>query len=291
MTREFAVVIPVRNGASTIGAQLDALAADATSLLDGRGGEAVTVIVADNGSTDDLVSACHDRPGLDITVVDASDTPGAGPARNVGAIHAGSADLLFCDADDQVRPGWMAALLTGLVGHGVVGGRLDDQRLNDLERRSRPSPSAHGLPAPSGFRPFAASCNLAVRRDVWDALGGMRVDYETSEDIDFSWRAAAAGHSIGWAPDAVIDYRHRTTTRGIFDQARRSGRSMAQLYGDYRAEGLAGRSTADTVRDWIWSLTRMPYLLDPGRRGLWIRRFGQVVGRIEGSLRHGVRYL
>src|SRR5688500_9296124 len=96
------VVVPVRDGAATIGEQLAALAQQ-----DFPG--SWEVVVADNGSRDgtaDVVRSFRDRlPGLRL--VDASARPGASHARNAGAAAATGEVLAFCDADDVVDPGWL----------------------------------------------------------------------------------------------------------------------------------------------------------------------------------------
>ncbi|HEY4573152.1 MAG TPA: glycosyltransferase family A protein, partial [Thermoanaerobaculia bacterium] len=102
---KLSVVIPCLNAAATLGVQLAALTRQSWP----GGWE---VIVADNGSTDgsrEIVESYRGRlPGL--ALVDASDRRGQAHARNLGAAAATGDALLFCDADDEVAPGWMEAL-------------------------------------------------------------------------------------------------------------------------------------------------------------------------------------
>ncbi|MFI0938023.1 glycosyltransferase [Streptomyces sp. NPDC021020] len=50
-----------------------------------------------------------------------------------------------------------------------------------------------------------SSAGMLVRRDVWEALGGFdRRLPLMRDDVDFCWRAQAAGHSVYVAPDAVL---------------------------------------------------------------------------------------
>lgn len=50
-----------------------------------------------------------------------------------------------------------------------------------------------------------SSAGMLVRRDVWDALGGFdRRLPLMRDDVDFCWRAQAAGHTVYVAPDAVL---------------------------------------------------------------------------------------
>jgi GT2 family glycosyltransferase len=50
-----------------------------------------------------------------------------------------------------------------------------------------------------------SSAGMLVRRDVWEALGGFdRRLPLMRDDVDFCWRAQAAGHTVLVAPDAVM---------------------------------------------------------------------------------------
>jgi len=64
------------------------------------------VIVSDNGSTDGTVAVVeqYQEKPPNLRVVDSSDRR--------GAAHAGGCrrGLAFCDADDEVAPGWVAAM-------------------------------------------------------------------------------------------------------------------------------------------------------------------------------------
>ena len=113
------VVIPVRNGARTIGEQLSALTCQDFV------GE-WEVVVADNGSTDntkDVVASFI--PALPtLRLVDASSWPGASYARNFGARCADGGYLLFVDADDRVTSCWLSAMAAASSGSLAIGGSL-----------------------------------------------------------------------------------------------------------------------------------------------------------------------
>ncbi|MFG2016817.1 glycosyltransferase [Actinomadura geliboluensis] len=59
------------------------------------------------------------------------------------------------------------------------------------------------------------SAGMLVRRDVWERLGGFDVEYGIfREDLDFCWRAHAAGHRVVTASDAVV-YHAEAARRGL----------------------------------------------------------------------------
>ncbi|MDL4814664.1 glycosyltransferase [Actinomadura opuntiae] len=60
-----------------------------------------------------------------------------------------------------------------------------------------------------------SSAGMLVRRDVWDRLGGFDVEYGIfRDDLDFCWRAHAAGHRVVVATDAVV-YHAEAARRGL----------------------------------------------------------------------------
>lgn len=122
---KLSLVIPCLNAASTITAQLEALANQDYS-------ESWEVIISDNGSTDKTLEIVNQYksqlPALNI--VDSSDRRGAAHARNVGATVARGEVLLFCDADDEVAPGWMTAMAKALSKYDFVASYVDLEKLN-----------------------------------------------------------------------------------------------------------------------------------------------------------------
>ncbi|MFD0685336.1 glycosyltransferase [Actinomadura fibrosa] len=58
------------------------------------------------------------------------------------------------------------------------------------------------------------SAGMLVRRDVWNRLGGFDVEFGMfRDDLDFCWRAHAAGHRVVVATDAVV-YHAEAARRG-----------------------------------------------------------------------------
>ena len=118
---ELSVVIPVRDAAAVVPDQLGALRAQRWE------GHWEVVVALDAGSADataDVVGRYADGwPRLRI--VDAPPGGGPGSARNVGAAAAAGSALAFCDADDVVAPGWVAAMGDALRHHEFVTGPLE----------------------------------------------------------------------------------------------------------------------------------------------------------------------
>lgn len=281
------VVIPVRNGASTLPEELAALV---TQTYDGLW----EVVVADNGSTDDTLAVCHEwGPRLpDFRVVDASDRPGSSHARNVGAGAAKGELLAFCDADDVVDSHWLAALVDVARHHDLVGGVQEEARLNDATvRRSRGARTRRALVRPLSFLPFAPTSNLAVWADVYRTVGGLDIDYPQAHDVEFSWRAQVGGFDLGHAPDAIVHYRYRSTVKGVAKQAYLTGYDAVQLYRDYRSHGAKRPGWRETLRRWAASVLRIPMVLLPEKRIASVRLLANNAGRLVASAKFRVLFL
>ena len=203
---ELSVVIAAYDAEATLGAQLDALAAQRVPF-------AWEVVVADNGSTDGTAALARSYIGrLRIRVVDASATPGAGAARNVGVSVARGPLIAFCDADDVVGDGWLAAMRAALSRNAFVAGRFDGTRLNSASvLRSRALPQQHGLQESARLPGLhaAGAGNMGIRADVFRAVGGFDPRCLYLEDADLCWRVQLAGVPLTWAPDAVLHVRLR----------------------------------------------------------------------------------
>lgn len=282
------MIVPVRNGAALLGCQLAALERQGYR---GRW----EVVVADNGSSDGtgaVVAAWTDR--LAVRRVVADRRRGINVARNAGVAAAGGDLLAFCDADDRVAPGWLEALADAARRADLVGGRLDEEALNqDPRAPRRPRHPRDRLPTALGFLSFAPGANLAIWADVLGALGGFDERFVLgNDDVDLAFRVQLAGHRLGYAPDAVVDYRHRSRGRELFLQFRNYGRSEPLLFRLHRHHGVDRASAGGVARRWARLALDAPVAWTSAeRRGRWLAIAGTSVGRVEGSLRERTGFL
>jgi glycosyltransferase involved in cell wall biosynthesis len=284
---ELSVVIPCRNGAATLGVQLDALARQSWS----RPWE---VLLVDNGSTDDSVALAEcfrDRlPAL--RVVDASGRPGQAYALNEGIRSARAEAVALCDADDEVGEGWLAALAEALGEHELVACRQDATKLNEpWVAAARDAVFTTGAPRVwfPPYAPHAGSGAMGLRRSVHEALDGFDEAMPCLFDTDFCIRAHLAGHELAFAPDAVVHYRHRDSLRGLFGQARRYSQQAARLQRRYREPGtrVAGQRTW-LVEGWKPVLAALPRAGTRSGRARLAWLLGWQAGRYAGSVRYRV---
>ncbi len=273
------VVVPVRNAMPWLEDQLRAL-------VDQECAEAWEVVVADNGSTDEGAAvgrAWADRHPA-VRWIDASRADGPSAARNAG-VRAADGDLLaFCDADDVVQPGWLAACVSALADADVAAGVFDFWSLN-----GRPA-SAHE-PAATwqlGFLPAGLGANLAVRRAAFEDIGGFAEALVVGEDVDLCWRLQLGGFRFEVAADAVVAKRDPPGMAAAFRHGTTYGLSAPALYRRYRANG-ARPDLRGAARSWLWLIAHAPLLLTRTElRDQWAHAVGMRTGRLRGSLRHRV---
>jgi len=281
------VVIPALNAAKDISGQLDALVGQEWA-------EPWEVVVADNGSTDEtraVVERYRDQlPALRI--VDAAGTRGQAHALNAGVAAARAEAVAFCDADDEVAPGWVAAMGDALAEHELVACQADAVKLNEpwiRETRDAPAPGEFSRVLFPPHAPFAGSGGLGVRRDAHARVGGFDEAMVALFDVDFCLRAHAAGVQLVLVPEALLHYRYRRGWRSTFRQARVYAEQMAlvQQRHEDRAARPAGRRPW-LLRGWKPILACVASLHRRGSRAKLAWLLGWQFGRYVGSVRHRV---
>ena len=278
------VVIPTYNAADVIADQLGALATQVDA-------PTFEVIVADNGSTDHLAEVVKQwRPRLPrLHRVDASRGRGVSVARNVGIEHASTDLVLICDADDRVSPGWVAAMHRGLQESSLVSGPVETTLLSGRSAAWVPvDQRTTGLFETWEGRTYGIGCNLGLRREVWEAVGGFDEHYPAgAEEIDFAWRAWDLGHRFAYVPDALLHYRIRTDLRGVLRQQYNSGRGTATLYAKFRPAEVSPKSLPRRIHHELLLLTQFPWRGSSDDRRSWLTLMAFEAGKLVEARRLG----
>ena len=261
------------------------LAALASQTYDG----AWELVVVDNGCTDrtmEIVRGRADRlPAL--IVADARAKRGLNHARNAGAAAAHGDFLAFCDADDVATPGWLDAMAEAARHADLVGGRNEWDSLNDpMVVAWRPSAPMTDLMRDHGFMRYAPGGNLGVWSAVAREIGWDEQFTFGSSDQVFAWRAQLAGYRLGFAADALMQLRFRSSIAAMARQFYRYGRSGPQLHRAFRDSGIPRPDNRDALLRWRRLLVQVPDLWSSReRRGGWIRIAAFRTGRLVGSIR------
>jgi GT2 family glycosyltransferase len=285
--RLLSVIMPLYNGAQTLSEQLNALKAQK---YEGDW----EIVAVDNGSidnSDDIIRE-HQKLIPNLQLVYALEKQSKGYACNVGARAARGDALIFCDQDDVVAPGWLAAFAEAFKAHDFVAGTLNVERLNQAAPW-RPVFS-NGADHPIlGFLPHVSGCNLGISRQTFEAVGGFSEDFPISDDIDLSWRLQLQGYTIGNAPEAVIYYRYRQTYWGLWQQIKSYAEAQPHLYRRFATHGMPRSSTRKALQTYQWLIKKAPVLLRGSNemRARWIFKAAACWGRLRGSVRYRTFYL
>lgn len=206
-----------------------------TSLLRLRNdadGAGFDVLVVDNAPPDDSTKrvvesmkgvryVCEPKPGLDF-------------ARNRALAEADSKFVAFLDDDVEVDPEWLpglvealaenpdAAVVTGLVlpyelvsDAQIIFERHGGFRRGFAKLRYQGSSLSQNPLYPTGAGIFGAGCNMVVRRDIVQGLGGFDEALDTGAslpgggDIDIFYRVIRAGHPLVYEPRMLVFHKHR----------------------------------------------------------------------------------
>ena len=283
---KLSVIIPCHNAASTIGAQLEALAGQQWT-------EPWEVVVSDNGSTDATRAIVDRYKGRlpNLRVIDSSDRRGAAHARNAGALAATGDALAFCDADDVVAPGWVAAIGAALARYDFVASRFDTEQLNvSWLQKSHTNPQRDGLNQYKypPYLPHAGGSGLGIKRSIHEAAGGFDEPMHLLEDTDYCWRIQLMGIPLHFASEAVINVRYPNTLGGIYRQARRYAEYNVLIYKKYQPLGMPRLSWKASAAAWSQLLQRLLRVRCKEDVARWVWNAGWRIGRLQGSIKYRI---
>lgn len=285
-TLMLSVVIPCLNAAQELPGQLAALANQVHD-------HEWEILISDNGSQDATRLVATDfTDRLPIRVVDSSDRRGRAHACNRGVDVANGEAVLFLDSDDEVAPGYVAAMGDALKSYPVVAARLDPEPLNEpWVRTTRSAGQQSELLHVLRFLPFALGCSLGVSKEAFAAVGGFAEDVPYAEDVDFCWRLGLAGIPLRLQPEAVLSHRYRSTVQALYAQSRHYGVGQVALYRKFRSAGMPRRSSREFAADWLRFGRKVLSARTKADWARWVHGLGYRVGRMEGSLRYRTLYL
>ncbi|MDA9865178.1 glycosyltransferase [bacterium] len=186
------VVMPAHNAEATVGDCLDALIA--------AGFVAGDITVVDDGSRDRTAELAEAR-GVNMIRNAVAQRPAE--ARNIGAAAAGGDIILFVDSDVCVHADVRAKILEIMNNSdisGVIGSYDDAPRSASTVGRYRNLLHAHTHQNAAGEVPTFWTGLGALRREAFDAVGGLRSDWENIEDVELGLKVTENGGRIQLDP-------------------------------------------------------------------------------------------
>lgn len=179
-------VIPVRNGAADLSRCLSSIAANVPS----AGG--VEIVVVDNGSADGSGEIARlsgarviDRPDVRV-----------GACRNAGAAASRGAILAFIDADNEIASGWLHACARTFKEEGVGAAGFPYRAPADATWVQRMYDTLRAKATDRRDVDWLGAGNLAVRRAVFEQVGGFDERLEACEDVQLCQSVRGAGYRV-----------------------------------------------------------------------------------------------
>lgn len=235
------------------------------------------VTVVDSHSGDDSLNRLGEVK--DIQVVSQQSNRGFGASLNAGARNHTEPFLLCMNADVHITAKVLNVLeqkLTENSALGIVGPRLKSpdggtqpscrrfpthlnliwSRMWSPIRKRTPEEWSYVLPEPQvfSFCDVVAGACFAVKRDLWDALGGMdETFFLFAEDTDFCRRAKSAGWLVAYEPSVSVQHDWGASTgQNRSGSARAQAVSMsAYLAKHYPKRRVANRLYAILMRMYV----------------------------------------
>lgn len=284
------VIVPCYNAEATLAQQLEALASQKCA-------ESWELILADNGSTDQSMTVARkfEKDFAAFRILQAGRAKKfAAYARNIGARAAQSERLAFCDADDEVAPGWVASMGKALDDHVIVCGKFQFDKFNDSRLAEQSAEAWKDGLYQGSFLPGGGSGNLGIQRWVHESVGGFEESLPHSEDADYFWRLQLEGFKLYYAPEAIVQVRLGRVNPSLLSVYYRSRNRFASNYWCYKRFRAHGMRPPVSLKCSLIKWLRI--LKAEARVGLrnkemshsslsdLVQQTGELVGQIQGRL-------
>ena len=218
--RSVSVVIPARNAGQTVARAIESALAQRYDALE--------VVVADDGSTDDTREVAERYAGR-VRVV-SQPNRGAAAARNLGFREARGEFVAFLDADDEYLPGRIVKGLAPMTADAAVGATfcrlyrayVDGSRDIYGDAYARCRAFAEHLWPSSHVQTSGATC----RRSAVERVGPFDESLQSHDDLDLWIRIAEAFRTVEIAEPLAVFH----DTPGSYSKRWDGARSEADYY-------------------------------------------------------------
>ena len=220
------------------------------------------VIVVDNASKEMPTAVCARFPQVHLLL---ETIKGPGPARNMGAREARSPVIAFLDSDSVADPDWLAVVHRTVTARPDCGIFCGDVRILPIDQKAMNAVEyyeelfAYRCELMIKKFNFAPTANLAVRKDLFEAIGPFISGLLISEDVEWGQRANAKGHEIAFVADMWIATPARETWAEV---KRRWDRQVGQQHAEMVRQPFGKlRFLAKTLAMPVSPLTELPGVL------------------------------
>ena len=200
-------VIPVKNSASRLQRLL------ATLVANDYPRELIEILVVDNESTDASAQVAMDGGA---TVV-RSSARSVAAVRNSAARDAHGSILAFIDADHEINREWIRTAVDVLSAGGVGAAGAPYLTEPSPTWVQRHYDAMRSRVVAREEVQWLGSGNLAIKKSVFDAIGGFDASLTACEDVDLCNRVRLAGHGIVADPGMrSVHYGDPKTLKALF---------------------------------------------------------------------------
>jgi glycosyltransferase involved in cell wall biosynthesis len=258
------VVLPIYNGEVDLPELIRCLVAQTYPR------QLVEYLLVDNNSSDrtlTLLKEYAQHYPITIHLRSENHIQSSYAARNAGMRAASGEILAFTDADCRPQPEWLDALIVPFVNQDVAivageilalpGKSLLEKYAEAQETLSQKHTLEHK------FCPYGQTANLAIRRQVLEKVGLFRPYLTSGGDADICWRILRENFGrLEFAPNAIVQHRHRATLKELESQWRRYGQSNRYLHELYGVELMREITlTESSYRLGRWLLKELPLFI------------------------------
>ena len=225
---KISVIIPVYNAARTINKTIGAI----LSLVEAN--PAVEIIAVDDGSIDATPEILKTFKQIK-TIRQENSGPAA--ARNTGAKAAAGEILVFTDSDTIPEAKWLFQLTRPFENPEIMAttGTYSIANPNSPLAEIIQKEISNKHASYDEFIKFGGTYNLAIRRSLFQKIGGFNEGYRraSGEDNDLCYRILREGYLLKFVPQAIVAHYHPENPVKYMKEQFRHGFWRAKLYIDH----------------------------------------------------------
>ena len=218
--------------------------------------EKMEVIVVDDGSDDDTPQVAE---ALGARVVRRAVSGGPSAARNAGAEVAKGDVIAFIDSDCTVDDTWLLDLVPYIMadGIGALGGFVASYYNTTPLDRYEEAMSSLSMgkrllyEADTSGNFYVPTCNMLVRKDVFDEVGCLNPEMHLGEDVDLCWRVRNSGRGLLYVTTGRAWHKHRNALFQMLKRRLQYGTSEADLYKRHREKKKIFPTPVTAVGFWL----------------------------------------
>ena len=244
---EFSVIVAVRNEKEYIERCIESLF---NQDFDGK----YEVIVVDGMSDDGTYEILQELQRKYNFVLLRNPKINAAAGRNIGIKHAKGKFIAFIDGDAYAYKDWLSSIkkIFERVDTDGVGGpdllpedasfkskAIGLVMTSPLARGGRFNPSTqHTMMEEERFVDHIPTCNLCLKREIFDEVGLFDESFVKGQDLELSYRIRKAGHKLFYSPSVKVVHYRKQTFRSFARQIYKWAKAKVAIIKKYGISGL-----------------------------------------------------